>query len=110
MVVIYIAGPYTIGDVAVNVKNQLDTADQLMDLGYCPIVPLFTHFQHLHKPRPYKDWLKIDKIKVSLCDALLRLPGESKGADQEIEWAKEFMMPVFYSIEELKAIKAQEVS
>jgi len=101
MLVVYIASPYTKGDVAVNVKVQFDTADYLMDNDICPIVPLFTHFQHLHKPRNYEDWMKIDEEKVKRCDALLRLPGESSGADREVELAKSLNIPVFFSVLEL---------
>ena len=101
MITVYIASPYTIGDVAVNVKRQMDTADQLMDLGYCPIVPLFTHFQHMHHPRPYEDWMKIDEEKVRRCDVLLRLPGESSGADREMVLARSQGIPVALSVGEV---------
>jgi hypothetical protein len=36
MKIVYIASPYTVGDVAVNVKTQMDTADSLIEKG-CPI-------------------------------------------------------------------------
>ena len=99
MKTVYIASPYTKGDVAQNVRVQLDIADRLMDLGYCPIVPLFCHFQHLHRHRPYSDWMKIDLKKIELADILLRLPGESSGADREVEHAKALGVPVAYDVE-----------
>jgi hypothetical protein len=37
---------------------------------------------------------------LAKCDCLLRLPGESKGADNEVFWAKKLGMPVYYSIQE----------
>ena len=98
MIRIYIASPYTLGDVAVNVRNQIDTANELMNLGFCPIVPLFSHFHHMIFPRPYEDWLKIDFAKIEMCHALLRLDGESKGADREIEYAVKLGIPVCYSL------------
>jgi hypothetical protein len=101
MIMVYIASPYTKGDVAQNVKTQLDIADELMDLGYCPVVPLLTHFQHIHKPRPYVDWMKIDEEKIKRCDVLLRLPGESSGAEKEVALAELMEIPVVYSIAEL---------
>lgn len=100
---VYIASPYTIGDTAINVRSQLEAADKLMDHGLCPIVPLFTHFQHMHKPRPYKDWLAIDFEKIKRSDAVLRLPGESSGADSEVQLALSLSLPVFYSFEDLFA-------
>jgi hypothetical protein len=35
------------------------------------------------------------------CDCVLRLPGESSGADAEISLAQEHDIPVFYSIEDV---------
>lgn len=101
MIKVYIASPYTKGDVAVNVKLQLDTFDELANLGFLPFAPLYSHFQHMAHPRPYQDWLKIDLEWVLVCDCLLRLGGESSGADGEVEYAKRHDKPVFYSIDEL---------
>ncbi len=101
---IYIASPYTKGDVAVNVKTQLDMADQLMTLGYAPFAPLYSHFQHMAHPRPYQDWIAIDLEWVLVCDAVLRLPGDSSGADGEVKFAQEHGIPVVFSLEELAAL------
>jgi hypothetical protein len=101
MIKVYIASPYTKGDVAVNVKKQLDCADELMTFGFAPFAPLYSHFQHMAHPRPYEDWIKIDREWVLVCDCLLRLPGESSGADGEVELAKANKIPVYYSVEEL---------
>lgn len=101
MIKVYIASPYTLGDVAVNVKLQLDAVDALMNKGFAPFAPLYSHFQHMAHPRPYEDWVKIDLEWVKVCDCLLRLQGESKGADNEVKYAKELGLPVFYSMGEL---------
>lgn len=98
---VYVASPYTLGDVAVNVKAQMEAADELMNLGFAPFVPLYSHFQHMAYPRPYEDWIKFDKAWVLSCDALYRFGGESKGADGEVDLAKSVGIPVFYSIEDL---------
>ncbi len=95
---IYIAGPYTKGDVAVNVGNAIAVANRLKDAGYAPYVPHLTHFWHLLFPRPYEDWLELDNQFLPLCDALLRIPGESKGADAEVELAGKLGIPVFESL------------
>ena len=60
-------------------------------------VPYFWHFLN---PKPYETWIKLDEEWVLRCDALLRLPGESKGADAEVAQAKKHRIPVYYSIEE----------
>jgi hypothetical protein len=101
MIKVYVASPYTLGDVAVNVKLQIDTVDILMNKGFAPFAPLYSHFQHMAHPRPYTDWVTIDMEWVAVCDCLLRLGGESKGADDEVRYADSLGMPVFYSIEEL---------
>jgi hypothetical protein len=51
---VYIASPYTLGDVAVNVKRQLDCADELMNAGFAPFAPLYSHFQHMVQQRHRK--------------------------------------------------------
>jgi Domain of unknown function (DUF4406) len=99
---VYIASPYTKGDVAVNVKRQLDMADELMTRGYAPYAPLYSHFQHMAHPRPYTDWIEIDLEWVPACDVVLRLAGESSGADGEVAFARERGVPVVFSIEELQ--------
>lgn len=101
MITVYIASPYTKGDVAVNVKAQMDCADELITLGFAPFVPLYSHFQHMAHPRPYQDWINIDKEWVLHCDCLLRLPGESSGADAEVELAMDNAILVFYDIASL---------
>jgi len=101
MVVVYIASPYTIGDVAVNVRRQMEMSDRLMSLGYCPVAPLLTHFQHLCFPRPYEDWMRVDLEMISRCDVLLRMEGESSGADREAAHALSIGIPVVCSVDEL---------
>lgn len=98
---VYIASPYTIGDVAVNVKRQIDYANILMDMGVVPFAPLYSHFQHMAHPRPYQDWVDIDLEWVKVCDCVLRLSGESKGADGECKFAKSLGKPVFTELSEI---------
>ncbi len=94
MTKVYIASPYTLGDVAINVKAQMDMADTLINLGFAPFVPLYSHFQHMAHPRHYDDWVKLDLEWVKVCDCILRLPGESKGADGEVTYAKMLSKPI----------------
>src|ERR1017187_739132 len=90
---VYIASPYTEGDVAVNVRNAYEAANRLADLGFAPFVPHATHFWHMIFPRPYEFWLKLDNQFLPLCHAVLRLPGESSGADNEVELARKLNIP-----------------
>ena len=98
---IYIASPYTKGDQAENVKAQMDAAHRLMEAGFAPFWPLHSHFMQMVYPKPYAVWLDWDLTWLKCCDALLRLPGKSNGADIEVSCAKVNEIPVFYSIEEL---------
>ena len=81
---VYVAGPYTKGDVAVNVREAILAGGRIYDAGMVPFVPHLTHFWHTVAPRPYEDWLRLDMEWLRVCDALLRLPGDSSGADKEL--------------------------
>lgn len=102
MKVIYIASPYTIGDVAANVAVQVEAAHRIMDLGHCPIAPLLSHFLHIHRQRDYRDWIACDIELVKRCDIVLRLPGESSGADGEVRMAMAWGIDVCEGWDELE--------
>ena len=101
MIKVYIASPYTIGNTAVNVRVQIDAVNKLMNYKFAPFSPLYSYFQHMIHPRPWEDWMEVDFVWVEACDCILRLPGESSGADQEVKLAKKLNKPIFYSIDEL---------
>jgi len=96
---IYIAGPYEGGDTIINVRNAIDMAMKLNDNGHACIVPHLNHFVHMLYPRPRSYWMGLCRNIVPYCDTLLRLVGDSPGADEETELAEECGMEV---IEELK--------
>jgi hypothetical protein len=112
--VVYIASPYTKGDVAMNTHFQCKVFDRLLSDGkVLPVAPLWSHFQHTLFPRPYEDWIRYDQEMLCCYDVCLRLEAtlpaldyqqnESSGADAEV---KEFVRKgkmVFYSIEDLYA-------
>jgi Domain of unknown function (DUF4406) len=107
---VYIAGPYTNGDVAVNVRNAYVAANRLADLGFAPFVPHATHFWHILFPRPYEFWLDLDNQFLPLCEAVLRLPGQSEGASKEVKSAQELEIPVFTEIDDLgRHFEGQEI-
>ena len=98
---IYIAGPYTKGDVVVNVRNAILAGQALLEAGHSPYIPHLTHFWHFLIPGPWEQWIKHDKEWISVCDAFIRLEGESVGADLEVGVAHSLGIPVFTSIEEI---------
>lgn len=98
---VYVAGPYTNGDVAKNVRNAYEAANRLADLGFAPFVPHATHFWHMLFPRTYEFWLTLDNQFLPFCEAVLRIPGSSNGADKEVALAKSLNIPVFFNIDTL---------
>lgn len=100
---VYIAGPYTKGDVAVNVHQAIEMSNRLFTFGLYPYVPHLAHFWHMLFPRPYEDWLRLDMMWLEQCDVLFRLEGESIGADKEVRRAEELGLPVFTSVRKLLA-------
>ncbi len=95
---VYIAAPYSQGDVIENVGWAIDMGELLMDHGLIPFVPHLTHFWEFRYHHELDYWYAYDLAWLIHCDCLLRLPGESEGADREVEFAKEHDIPVFENI------------
>ena len=93
---IYIAGPYTNGDPVLNVRKAIEAADELRELGYVPFIPHLCHLWHLISPHEYEYWMLYCFEWLERCDGLLRLPGESEGADREVDRMLILGKPVFY--------------
>ena len=100
---IYIASAYTKGDVAVNVRTNIKAADEVAGMGYVPFVPLLSHFWHMIIPHPYEFWTEYDLVWLERCDALVRLPGDSSGADAEVARARELGLPVYFGLDAFRA-------
>lgn len=100
---VYIACPYTLGDVAENVHNAIVAAERIVNMGAIPYMPLWTHFWHMMSPKPHDYWMELDDYFVLKSDCVFRLPGQSHGADAEIARANKAGIPVFYSYIQLKA-------
>jgi hypothetical protein len=112
--IVYIASPYTKGDVAINTHFQCRIFDKLLSDGkVLPVAPLWSHFQHILFPRPYEDWIQYDQEMLTLYDCCLRLAAkapernyeqaESTGADAEVASFRNMEKPVFYSVDDLYA-------
>ncbi len=102
MISVYIASPYTKGDVADNVRVSMLTASKLIDDGFFPYCPLLAHFLHMQNPKDYNVWMRQDLYWLSKCNCVLRLPGESSGADMEVNTAIYDNMKVFFKYDDLK--------
>jgi hypothetical protein len=101
---VYVAGPYSKGNMVRNIGKAIEAANKLLDRGFAPFVP-HTHSALLDMvvERDPDVWYSLDNLFLADCDVLLRLPGESWGSDREVELARGHGMPVFESIEDLEA-------
>ena len=95
---VYVAGPYRYPDPVDNTRNAIVVAERLELSGLItacvPHVNLVWSRVH---PHDAEFWLDYDIAFLSKCDALLRIPGISDGADDEILYAKEVGMSVFHN-------------
>lgn len=103
MKTVYIASPYTKpeGKQEENVLKSLEVADKLIKMGYIPFTPLLSHYMEQSFPQDYETWMKLDFEWLEKCDCVLRLPGDSSGADREVKRALELGIPVFLKMEEM---------
>lgn len=99
--IVYIASPYTQGDIEENVRKSLEMADELLVHHFIPYPPLLTHYWHQISPKAWEVWLAMDKAILLRCNCVLRMPGFSVGANEEVEFAEKHAIPVYYSLEEL---------
>lgn len=103
--IVYLASPYSrYANKLDAVAVQIDTFAILRDLGYQPIAPLLSHYIDELYPATYERWLEWCLAMVRVCDVVLRLPGESVGADREVAEARRLGKPVVHSIDELQRV------
>lgn len=95
MKAIYVAGPYTAGGEARNVRAAIDAGNRLAEFGMAPFIPHLSHFWEIVHPHPYEFWMARCLEWVGRCDALLLIPGASPGAVREVEHARALGLPVF---------------
>jgi hypothetical protein len=99
---VYIASPYTFPDPVANTRDACECWHRLWASGVVtPVCPLLSMLLHFHKPLSWEEWIEYDLEVLTRCDAVLRLPGESKGADREMEEAYRLNKDMFYSERDL---------
>ncbi len=96
---VYLAGPFT-SHPTHNTKNMADWWDTLQWNLYKDkatfICPHWSALQDMINPRTWEAWLKYDKELIDSCDAVIRIAGDSKGADEEVAYAEKLGIPVFH--------------
>lgn len=100
---VYVAGPISQGDFMLNIRRGIDAANDLRKLGFVPFCPFLDAFWQLVHHMDYEEMLAQDFAWIEVCDALYRMPGESPGADREVEYARSLGIPVHHSMVELDA-------
>lgn len=127
---VYIAGPISKGCLLSNVNQATAAFVALAKLGFAPLCPHWSVYSKPAERRDiyverngrpsfagsevfcvatamgnddmvHADWMGVDLPWVAVADAVLRLPGESTGADLETAHAARLGVPVFGTVEEL---------
>jgi len=98
-ILVYVAGPYTKGPngepPVINTRTALQYAEIVSEAGFTPFIPHLFHFWEFLSPKPYQFWMDLDEKMLARSDVMLRLPGESSGADQEEEFCEKTEIPHF---------------
>lgn len=102
---IYVAGPMAKGNFSSNMRMAIDAARDLMAKGHHPFVPHLHWYIDLIHPKPPEEWLDLDKVWLLQCQGLLRLPGDSVGADIEVAWAKDHGLEIFNRLNDVPFIR-----
>ncbi|RMI13701.1 DUF4406 domain-containing protein [Cellulomonas triticagri] len=112
---ILIAGPYqsgTDGDpaaMAANLRRLEEAAWPVFARGHVPMIGEWVALPVLASmgasgptdPRAADVLYPTAERLLQHCDAVLRLPGESRGADQDVAIARRRGLPVYTSVEEI---------
>ena len=116
---ILIAGPYRSGTrnnpelIAANLARLEEAAWPLFAAGHLPMVSEWVALPVLRSATPSEDGGEdgaslADRVLyptahrlLARCDGVLRLPGESVGADQDVAIARERGLPVWFRIEDV---------
>jgi Domain of unknown function (DUF4406) len=101
MKLIFIAGPYTSGNLDTNVQKAINAAEQLAQNDFVPYVPHLSRYWHDEYNHPKEFWMKVHQEYIFRCDAMLMLPGNSVGTIEEKKYAEKLNKPVFHSITSL---------
>ena len=115
---ILIAGPYRSGTgddpelLAANLAQLEMAAWPLFEAGHLPMIgewvalPVLRGAGGTSVADPIASQIMYPTAErlLARADAVLRLPGESKGADQDVAIARERGLPVYFSLEEVPGV------
>jgi len=116
---ILIAGPYRGGtnDDPLLIKKNLEKLEEfaldIFNRGHVPLVGEWIALPLIQLAGSEKigdeQWERIQypvaHRMLEKCDAVLRIQGESKGADQDVKIAKERGLKIYYHIDEIPSVE-----
>lgn len=105
---VYVAGPMSKGDQFAHIAKAMDVGQRLVEAGFSPYLPQWTFFWELRHAHPYDQCLAIDEPWVEASHAVVRIAGESNGADREVALALKKGIPVFFSADDLIASREHD--
>lgn len=94
-IAVYVAGPLTHGDTLANVRRACQAGAAVRARGFLEFVPHTSVLRDWIEADTYQAWLDWCLGWVKRCDALIRLPGESEGSDEEVRFARKLGKRVF---------------
>ncbi len=100
---VYLSGPISKGDHEHNFQQAARAHLDLLRLKFAVLNPMLSMRLPGHETIPHASWMSADLPWVEMADAVLRLPGESVGADLETKHAEEHGIPVFHGMADLFA-------
>lgn len=108
MIKVFISGPLS-GDPEKNLAAAKEACKRLVIEGFAPFCPHLSWYVDPGSKLGYDKWINIDLEFLKDCHVMLRLPGESKGAEIEENYAHLWEKPIFYDIDSLvKYFKEQK--
>lgn len=115
---VLIAGPYRSGTgddpdlMAANLRKLEEAAWPIFRAGHVPMIGEWVALPVLHgaggtsptDPIAAQIMYPTAQRLLQHCDAVLRLPGDSGGADQDVAIARDRGLPVWYRIEDVPGV------
>ena len=115
---ILIAGPYRSGTndnpelMAENLRKMEEAALPIFRAGHIPVIgewfalPLLKQAGSKYPGDEAYEEISypVSRRILAKCDAILRISGESKGADEDVRMAKEHGIKVYYQLEDIIAL------
>ena len=94
---LYLSGPITHGCRTTNFATGCTAHEELLKRHFAVYNPMLSMMHPNAWQISHDTWLQSDLAWVEVADVVLRLPGESEGADRECSYAATLDIPVVYS-------------